>query len=81
MDGDRQVAASTPVTGPTGAAPLSRQSPLTKQPLRGILAIGASTPTELKDKLDEAFRKVEGGWTPRRQAPCRCRRHARPNGW
>ena len=38
--------------------------PLNKKPLRGIYALGAKTPTELKDKLDEAFRKVEGGWTP-----------------
>ncbi len=40
------------------------RQPLNKKPLRGIYALGAKTPTELKDKLDEAFRKVEGGWTP-----------------
>ena len=38
--------------------------PMNKKPLRGIYAIGANTPNELKNKLDEAFRKVEGGWTP-----------------
>jgi malonyl CoA-acyl carrier protein transacylase len=36
--------------------------PLT--PIRGILALGAATPVALKDELDQAFRKVEAGWTP-----------------
>jgi acyl transferase domain-containing protein/acyl carrier protein/NAD(P)-dependent dehydrogenase (short-subunit alcohol dehydrogenase family) len=35
-----------------------------KKPLRGILAIGAPTPKELKDKIDAIFQKVEAGWTP-----------------
>ncbi|HNP70651.1 MAG TPA: beta-ketoacyl synthase N-terminal-like domain-containing protein, partial [Kouleothrix sp.] len=34
------------------------------KPIRGILALGADTPVALKDALDEAFRKVEAGWTP-----------------
>ncbi len=40
-----------------------------KKPLRGILSIGAHTPTELKDKLDDIFRRVEAGWTPERELP------------
>ena len=35
-----------------------------KTPLRGILALGAMTPAALKEKLDDMFRKVQGGWTP-----------------
>ena len=35
-----------------------------KQPVRGILAIGAADPVELKNKLDEAWTAVEGGWVP-----------------
>ena len=42
---------------------------MNKKPVRGIFAIGAKTPTALKDKLDEAFRKVEGGWTPEIKLP------------
>ncbi len=38
--------------------------PLGKKPLRGIFALGAATPNALKDKLDDAFRKAENGWTP-----------------
>ncbi|HEU5103287.1 MAG TPA: beta-ketoacyl synthase N-terminal-like domain-containing protein, partial [Roseiflexaceae bacterium] len=34
------------------------------KPIRGILALGAATPVALKDALDDAFRKVEAGWTP-----------------
>ncbi|MCL4868970.1 MAG: SDR family NAD(P)-dependent oxidoreductase [Anaerolineae bacterium] len=33
-------------------------------PLRGILALGAKTPTELKEKLDTLVPRVDGGWTP-----------------
>ena len=40
-----------------------------KTPLRGILALGAATPVALKDRLDEAFRKVQDGWTPPIAAP------------
>ncbi len=46
---------------PTSTAP---KQPLNKKPLRGIYALGAKTPAELKDKLDDAFRRVEAGWTP-----------------
>ena len=49
------------VSNLSSAAP---RPPLNKKPLRGIYAIGATTPAELKDKLDDAFRKVEAGWTP-----------------
>jgi malonyl CoA-acyl carrier protein transacylase len=35
-----------------------------KQPVRGILAIGAASPVALKDRLDAAWQQVEGGWTP-----------------
>jgi len=33
-------------------------------PIRGILALGAKTPAELKEKLDDTVQRVEGGWTP-----------------
>ncbi len=32
--------------------------------MRGILALGADSPTALKERLDDAFRKAEAGWTP-----------------
>jgi acyl transferase domain-containing protein len=34
------------------------------KPLRGILALGADTRVALKERLDDAFRRVEAGWTP-----------------
>jgi acyl transferase domain-containing protein len=43
--------------------------PASPSPIRGILALGADTPVALKDALDDAFRKVEGGWTPPITAP------------
>ena len=33
-------------------------------PIRGIAAIGATTPQELKEKLDRYLNRVETGWTP-----------------
>ena len=33
-------------------------------PPRGILALGANSPDELKNKLDELLVRVEAGWTP-----------------
>ena len=64
-------AASSAGTGDKGksdnvstSSSAASQPPLNKKPLRGICALGAKTPAELKDKLDDAFRKVEGGWTP-----------------
>ncbi len=56
------VSASTPPP----AGPRLRSE---KKPLRGILAIGASTPKELKDKIDAFFQKVESGWTPPIEPP------------
>ncbi|MEW5988536.1 MAG: SDR family NAD(P)-dependent oxidoreductase, partial [Chloroflexota bacterium] len=43
--------------------------PISPAPLRGILALGAPTPKELKERLDEALHRVEGGWTPAVAAP------------
>ncbi len=40
-----------------------------KAPVRGILAIGANTPTDLKDKLDVIARQVQDGWTPEIAGP------------
>ncbi|KPV49477.1 hypothetical protein SE17_32420, partial [Kouleothrix aurantiaca] len=54
------TAPSSVVSGPSSAA---------KPPIRGILALGTDTPVALKDALDAAFRKVEGGWTPPIAAP------------
>ncbi len=39
------------------------------KPVRGILAIGATTPQELKEKLDQYLSRVETGWTPPRELP------------
>ena len=39
-------------------------SAVAKLPLRGIFALGAGSPSALKDKLDEAFHQIEAGWTP-----------------
>ncbi|MCA9952736.1 MAG: type I polyketide synthase, partial [Anaerolineales bacterium] len=33
-------------------------------PIRGILAIGAKSPSDLKDKLDRRTERAEAGWTP-----------------
>ena len=38
-------------------------------PPRGILALGANTPDELKDRLDEVWKRVEAGWTPPFELP------------
>ncbi|MBE2192652.1 MAG: acyltransferase domain-containing protein, partial [Anaerolinea sp.] len=38
-------------------------------PVRGMIALGAATPQELKNKLDAVAAQVEGGWTPGIQAP------------
>ena len=52
---------STPASlSPASAAPL---------PPRGILALGANTPDELKDRLDEVWKRVEAGWTPPFEVP------------
>jgi acyl transferase domain-containing protein len=40
-----------------------------KQPVRGILALGAASPVALKDKLDGVWQQVEGGWSPPVEAP------------
>ena len=38
-------------------------------PVRGILALGANSPGELKNKLDEVTARAEAGWTPSRVLP------------
>ncbi len=38
-------------------------------PPRGILALGAASPSALKEQLDAAYRRVESGWTPERALP------------
>ncbi|MCS6938523.1 MAG: acyltransferase domain-containing protein, partial [Roseiflexus sp.] len=53
-------------SAPPSAGPRLRSE---KKPLRGILAIGAPTPKELKDKIDAIFQKVEAGWTPPIEPP------------
>ena len=61
------TAAPTATVAPTGTVGV--RQPLNKKPLRGIYALGASTPNELKDKLDDAFRTVQNGWTPPQALP------------
>ncbi|MFN8563285.1 MAG: type I polyketide synthase [Anaerolineae bacterium] len=41
-----------------------RSTPPPSAPIRGILALGASTPKELQEKLDAALQRVQSGWTP-----------------
>ncbi len=43
--------------------------PLALRPLRGLLALGANTPTALKEKVDEAVRKANAGWQPAWELP------------
>ncbi len=52
-----------------GSSMPSTSSPAAKMPLRGIFAVGAESPSALKDQLDDAFRKIEAGWTPPVAAP------------
>ncbi|MCB1189719.1 MAG: SDR family NAD(P)-dependent oxidoreductase [Leptospiraceae bacterium] len=40
-----------------------------KMPVRGILALGANTTAELKEKLDATLKHAQEGWTPPRKAP------------
>jgi malonyl CoA-acyl carrier protein transacylase len=58
---------TTAQSGPSRVSSL--MPPASPSPIRGILALGADTPVALKDALDDAFRKVEGGWTPPITAP------------
>ena len=70
VNGGGSAIAGDNMTSDREAAPVNAAVPVSnKIPLRGILAIGAPTPTALKDKLDDAFRKVEAGWTPDIKAP------------
>ncbi|NWF71259.1 MAG: acyltransferase domain-containing protein, partial [Chloroflexi bacterium] len=54
------VAGAGQSAAPVAFAPAARVN----APLRGILAIGASTPQELKEKIDATLKRVETGWTP-----------------
>ncbi|MBW7885139.1 MAG: acyltransferase domain-containing protein, partial [Caldilineaceae bacterium] len=56
-----KAAANYPPAGPRAG----------RKPLRGILFLGARTPAELKDRLDDLVIKVESGWMPDRQLPPR----------
>jgi malonyl CoA-acyl carrier protein transacylase len=47
----------------------SSVSSLSPQPFRGILALGAATPQELKEKLDQTLNRAETGWLPRFELP------------
>ena len=39
------------------------------KPVRGILSLGANTPNELQDRLDEVVKRAEAGWTPPFELP------------
>ncbi|MGB3217465.1 MAG: beta-ketoacyl synthase N-terminal-like domain-containing protein, partial [Anaerolineae bacterium] len=58
IPGAKTAPASPPATLPVTL------SASTKAPLRGILAVGAASPVELKDKLDAIWGRVEDGWMP-----------------
>ena len=64
VDGGNGTVTGDKVTTPTNLTNQPTYPAVDKKPLRGILAIGANTPLELKNKMDDVFRKVEGGWTP-----------------
>ena len=50
------------ITVEANAAP---QTPaVTTRPFRGIFSLGATSPADLKEKLDAALARVENGWTP-----------------
>ncbi|MCA9937816.1 MAG: acyltransferase domain-containing protein, partial [Anaerolineales bacterium] len=53
------VAAAQPTAAVISAAP-----PVSRRPLRGILALGADTLPALQERLVEVTQRVEGGWTP-----------------
>ena len=61
--GSTELAEVAAATAAPAAAAVTLHAP-TKTPLRGILAVGAASPVELKDKLDALWRRVEDGWTP-----------------
>ena len=49
----------------------AEENPRTAKPIRGIAALGAETPKELKEKLDRYLNRVETGWTPPIELPKR----------
>ena len=57
-----------PQTSAEGGPVVHRPS-LVVAPVRGILALGANSPDELKTKLDDVLRRAEAGWTPPRALP------------
>ncbi|MFN2107134.1 MAG: SDR family NAD(P)-dependent oxidoreductase [Candidatus Promineifilaceae bacterium] len=58
---------SVPVAKPAKQETQTTKSP--PKPVRGILAIGANSLTDLQEKLDAVTARVEGGWTPPRELP------------
>ena len=42
---------------------------VTPTPVRGILALGANNPTDLKEQLDRTLTRVQSGWTPPVEVP------------
>ncbi len=63
----RQTA--VPVAKPLVQPPDDPAKAASPAPLRGILALGANTPAELKDKLDAVSAHIETGWIPSKQLP------------
>jgi malonyl CoA-acyl carrier protein transacylase len=64
----RKTFAAATVPSPV-ASVLDNAPSAATAPLRGILALGAATPTDLKDKLDAVVQRVENGWQPPRTLP------------
>jgi acyl transferase domain-containing protein len=60
------ASATASVTATVGGQ--SASQPMNKKPLRGIFAIGANSPKELKDKLDDALPPRRGRLDARHQA-------------
>jgi len=74
IDGEQQRVEAPTLSHPTSPPAQAAAQPATghsmhKKPLRGILSVAAHTPRELKDKLDDIFRRVEAGWMPERELP------------
>jgi acyl transferase domain-containing protein len=69
-NGQKRYAVQGLPTSPTSSAEFSTSSPTqfpparAEAPFRGILALGANTARDLKDKLDSLLGRVEAGWTP-----------------
>ncbi|MBL8154915.1 MAG: acyltransferase domain-containing protein, partial [Anaerolineae bacterium] len=72
LDSERRKFAgvSVPASTPSvSASVLDSPPPSATAPVRGILAVGAKTPRDLKEKLDGLLQRVQNGWMPPKTLP------------